>query len=152
MCEPTTLAIIGLGLNVGGKVAQGVAANRAGNQNAALITEQAATEAQLVAVEDGRLREEMRATISKQRLQITGRGISLDSPQAVHMGQKAAEELSYASQSLRSRGAARQAELSAAARASRARGRTALLTGVFGAAGSALTGASKIWPSLGEAA
>lgn len=149
MCEPTTLAIIGLGMNVGGKVADGIAKKNAANENARLATEQAATEAQLTAIEDGRLREDMRAQIAKQRLQVTGRGMSLDSPQAVYLGKKAAEELSYASQSLRSRGAARQEELSAQARAYRARGRTAMLTGTLGAASSAMTGATRIWPSLG---
>jgi len=148
MCEPTTLAIIGLVTSVGGQVAQSVATNKAGQQNAALIAEQAATEAQLSAIKDERLRKQMAGQIAKQRLQLSGRGISLDSPQAVYLGQQAAEELSYASQSERSRGAARQAELSAAQRASIAQGRMGLLTGLTGAAGTALTGAQKIWPDL----
>lgn len=152
MCDPITLAIAGLAVSVGGQVAQGIGENNAAQKNAALITEQAATEAQLTAVEDGRMREQMRGQIAKQRLQLSGRGISLDSPQAVYQGRQAAEELSYASQSLRSQGAARQTELSAAARASRARGRLSLLTGTIGAAGTALTGAQKIWPDLGMGA
>ena len=151
MCELTTLALIGAGISAGGQVAEGIAQNRAGKQNAALITEQAATEAQLTAVEDGRLREEMRAQIAKQRLQLSGRGVSLDSPQAVFQGKQAAEELSYASQSLRSRGQARQTELSAAARSARAQGRMALLSGITGAAGSVLTAAPDIWPGLSGA-
>jgi len=135
-------------IGAGGKLIQGVAANKAGQENAALIAEQAATEAQLSAIKDERLRKQMAGQIAKQRLQLSGRGISLDSPQAVYLGQQAAEELSYASQSERSRGAARQAELSAARRASIAQGRMGLLTGVLGAAGSALTDAQKIWPDL----
>ncbi len=148
MCS---IELIGLGLSVGGKISQGVAANKAGRQNAALIAEQAATEAQLSAIKDERLRKQMAGQIAKQRLQISGRGVSLDSPQAVYMGQQAAEELSFASQSVRSEGAARQTELSAARRAALARGRLGLLTGTLGAASSALTGALEIWPNLGAA-
>jgi len=144
MCDPVTA----LAITAGGKLAQGIAAKKAGDENAALIAEQAATEAQLSAVKDERLRQKMAAQIAKQRLQLTGRGMSLDSPQAIAMGRQAAGELSYASQSVRSQGSARQAELSAARRASISRGRMGLLTGVLGAAGSVVSAAPDIWPSL----
>lgn len=150
MCEPTTIATIGMLVSAGGKIAQGVATNQAAQENAANIREQMATEAQLTAVEDVRLRDQMRAQIGKQRLQLAGRGVNLDSPSAIFLGAQAAAELSYASQSLRSRGAARQAELAAGARASEAKGRMALLTGTLGAAGTVLNAAPDIWPDLYE--
>lgn len=148
MCDPTTIAVIGLGMNAGGKLAQGIAGKKAGEENARLTHEQMATEAQLTAIQDTRLREKMRGQIEKQRLQLAGRGVNLSSPSSVFLGQKAAEELSYASQSLRSRGAARQAELAASARAARAKGNLALLTGTLGAAGAVVTAAPDIWPGL----
>ena len=65
------------------------------------------------------------------------------------MGQTAAQEMSFAAQSVRSEGQARQIELSNEARLARARGQQGLLTGAFSAAGSLLSGAPKIWPEFG---
>lgn len=152
MCE---LASLGLIAKIGGGIVSGVSGFAQSRNQARQIEEQAATEQVLNGIEDVRLRDKMRAQIGKQRLQLAGRGVSMDSPAALALGQQAASELSYASQSVRSHGAARQAELKAGARASRAQGTMALLKGGFSAAGSFLDGAPDVWPGLfgeGEAA
>jgi hypothetical protein len=66
----------------------------------------------------------------------------------VLLGQTAAQELSFASQSVRSGGQATQIELSNQAQLARARGTQGLINGSVAAAGALLTGAPKIWPEL----
>lgn len=152
MCDPATMMMIGSAVSIGGSIYQGIAGYQQGQAQARMLNEQAATEAQLTGVEDARLRDEMRGQIAKQRLQIVGRGVSLDSPSAVLLGQQAAEELSYASQSVRSQGEARQQELKAGATSARASGTLALLKGGFSAAGTFLNDQPTVWPGLfGEA-
>lgn len=142
------LQTIGALAAVGGSLYQGYATNEAAKDQARAITAQRQQEKMLNAVEDQRTRQQFSSQIRKQSAQIAERGFSLDSPTALFLGQNAAKELAFASQSVRQTGAARQTELSNAARASRAKGQQALLKGGFSAAGGLLTKAPDLWPEL----
>ncbi|WP_226783193.1 hypothetical protein [Oceaniglobus trochenteri] len=140
----------GLGtlVSMGGALFSGISQYRAAKQNVALIEEQKQTEAQINAIEDHRSRMKFMSAIRQQSAQLVASGVTLDSPTAVTLGQNAARELSYESQSVRAGGQARQTELSAEQRALRARGRTALFKGGLSAAGTLLDDAPDIWPEL----
>jgi hypothetical protein len=143
-----TLQAIGAATGIVGSIAQGIGANRAAKTNASLIEQQKAAEAQKSAVEDQRTRREWRSAMSRQRAELAARGVGLDSPTAVLLGQTAAREMSFASQGVRQSGAATQLELTAAQRATRARGVTDMLAGYTSAASLALTAAPRLWPEL----
>lgn len=131
------LSTIGTAVSVAGSLFSGFQANSAAKAEAKQIELQRQTEAELAVVEDSRLRAEFARRIAEQRLDIAGRGASLDSPAAIVLGRSAAREMSFASQSRRSSGQATDRELSFAARSARARGANALISGVS-TAGSAL--------------
>lgn len=136
--------------SVGGTLWQGIASSRAASAQADYLAQQSAVERQLALVEDQRTRDRMRGAIAQQRAELAGRGISLDSPTAVLLGRRAAEEMSFSSQSVRSNAAARQTELGVAESGYRARATTALLTGTLSAAGSLLGKAPDLWPGLAD--
>lgn len=171
MCVPALLAPLGLGgataagataaattggflqiagtlLSVGGAVAQGIAGNRAAKASVRAIEDQKATEARLTAVRDQRTRMMFNSQIRKQTAELAARGIRLDSPTALLLGQTAARELSFESQAIRSGGAARTAELTNEQRILRAQGQSSLLQGVVNASGSFLKAAPDLWPEL----
>lgn len=150
MTVGSVLSNIGTIASVGGTLWQGVSSAQAARQQAAFVAQQSAVERQLALVEDQRIRDRMRGAIAQQRAELAGRGVSLDSPTAVLLGRKAAEEMSFASQSVRSGAAARQTELGVAERGYRARATTALLTGSLSAAGTLLGRAADLWPSLAD--
>ncbi|HCT32373.1 MAG TPA: hypothetical protein DF966_04340 [Sulfitobacter sp.] len=143
------LANIGTLLAIGGTLYQGISANQAAKQNVALIEQQKKTEAQLTAVKDQRERLRFASSISQQSAELAGRGVNLNSPTAVLLGQTAAQEMAFNSQSIRSGGQARQGELTGEQLITSSRGRNALLKGGFSAAGSFLTKAPDMWPALG---
>lgn len=142
------LAKIGTWLSIGGSLYQGIEAKRAADENAANVAQQRKTEQQLNATKDQRERAKFRSAIAKQTAELVARGVSLDSPTAVFLGQSAAQEMSFNSQSIRSTGQARDAELSAQERAYRARGRSSLLKGGLSAAGAWLNREPDAWPGL----
>ncbi|MEM9579054.1 MAG: hypothetical protein AAF891_00085 [Pseudomonadota bacterium] len=142
------LQTAGLLLSVGGSIAQGIDANQAAQQTAADIEAQRAVERRINAAEDDRARMLMASEIATQRAELTARGVTPDSPTAILLGQTAAQELSFQSQSIRSTGEATDQELSASARATKARGRRNLLTGYASAARTTLTAAPQVWPDL----
>ncbi|SFY18675.1 hypothetical protein SAMN04244548_03005 [Paracoccus pantotrophus] len=144
----SALSTIGTGLGVVGGLMSGISAYRTGKAQEAALREQARTEQELNAVQDQRTRREYMSQMRQQAAELAARGISLDSPTAVLLGQTAAQEMSFASQAVRSEGSARQAELSNEARLARARGTQGLLSGTFSAAGALVSGAPKIWPEL----
>lgn len=146
MCVP--FSALGLIASVGGSLIQGAQTAKIENMNAASVARQRATEAGLTATEDFRVRQQFKAQMRKQGAELIARGISLDSPTAVLLGETAAQEMSFASQEVRSRGAARQEELTASEAMYRARAKGSLLKGVTDAAGSFLTGAPDVWPEL----
>lgn len=142
------LQTAGLLASVGGTVLQGIQTAKVERMNAQAVEDQKATEARLTGIEDERTRQRFRSEIRRQGAELIARGISLDSPTAVLLGQTAAQEMSFASQEVRSRGAARGQELSASERIYRARSASALLKGTLGAASEFLTGAPDVWPEL----
>lgn len=144
----STLQMLGTAAAVGGSLVQGIAGARAASQQAAMISEQMGIEKKLNATEDNRRRAQFRAQIAQQRAELGARGVQLDSPTAVLLGQVAAQEMSFESQAVRQSGAARQSELTAQRRAVLADGANSMLRGVFSAAGSLVTGAQEIWPGL----
>lgn len=146
----SVLSLAGTAASIGGSVLGAVQSSQAARTQADYLAQQSATERQLALVEDQRTRERMRAAIAQQRAELAGRGVSLDSPTAILLGRKAASEMSFASQSVRSTAAARQAELSVAEQGYRARATTALLTGGLSAAGDMLTRVPQLWPGLSD--
>lgn len=144
----STLATIGTVIGLVGTVYQGVAGYRAGKAQAAEIAAQRKTEAALTATQDARQRAKMASAIRQQSAELAARGVQLDSPTAVALGQTAAQELSFDSQAIRSGGMARDRELSAQQRIARAEANSSMFKGIAGAAGSFLTSAPDIWPGL----
>ncbi|MFN3953212.1 MAG: hypothetical protein ACK4LQ_02085 [Pararhodobacter sp.] len=142
------LAAIGTALSVGGSLLQGVMAMQAANEQSRLLDQQAKDEARLAATEESRVRQKFRFQMGQQVIELAGRGIRMDSPVAVFLGETAAREMSFEAQGVRSRGAARTRELSFSGRQSRAQGVQAMLRGGFSAAGSFLTAAPQIWPGM----
>lgn len=142
------LALAGTAVSAAGSIAQGIAANKAAKAQAGAITDQMRTEAQLNTVKDSRARAQYRTQIAQQRAELAARGVQLDSPTALMLGQNAAQEMTFDSQAIRSDGAARQTELSNSRAAALAEGQNSLLSGIFSAAGSTLTAAPNIWPGL----
>lgn len=144
MCNPA----LALGLQVGGQLIQGVMGMNAANQQAAAVAEQRETEKKLYATKDQRTRRQFRSQIGRQVAEIAASGLSLSSPTALLLARDAAEEMSFESQSVRSHGEARSAELTATERNLRAQGREAMFGGITGAAGSFFKAAPTIWPGL----
>lgn len=143
-----SLAQLGTYLSIGGSLYQGYAANQAAKQNVALIEQQKKTEAQLTAVKDQREMARFASAISQQAAELAGRGVQLDSPTAIFLGQSAAKEMAFNSQSIRSGGEATQMELTGQQRAVGARGKMALLKGGLSAAGTWLNREPDDWPGL----
>jgi len=142
------LQTVGTVLSVTGALSQGIGEARAANTQARLIETQKQTEAQLTAIKDQRERAAFAAEIAKQRGEFAARGVSLDSPTSILLGQEAAREMSFNSQALQSGGRARRAELTANQRMLRGRRKFSLLRGGFRAAGTLIDQAQVIWPGL----
>ena len=142
------LQVIGTGLAIGGSLFQGYQSYQAGKAQADMLEQQAIDQRNASAIKEQRSRAQFRTAMRKQMAELSARGVSLDSPTAVLLGQTAAQEMSFESQAIRSEGAARGIELSADARIARNRGASALFKGGFDAAGALMTGAPKIWPEL----
>lgn len=143
-----TAAAVGTIASIGGQLQQGIAGARAARQQADFLEQQRQDELRLAAIEDDRIREKFRSELGRQRAELVARGISLDSPTAVLLGETAAREASFESQSRRSTGAARATELSATERQVRARGRLSLMQGGLSALGTFLERAPETWPGL----
>lgn len=148
MCEPTTIAAIGLAANVGGSLLQGALGSAAANEQAALVAEQKENEKALFATQELRTRRNFDIAIAEQASQITAAGFQGDSPTALLLARDAAAEKIFEAQSVRSFGAAKAAELTATEKSLRAQAQGAMLGGVIGAAGALVTGAPKVWPGL----
>lgn len=142
------LATLGTLVATAGSLWQGVQGARAAKEQARAIGEQAQTERGLTAVQDQRTRARFISQTREQFAQLAARGVSLDSPTAILLGQTAAQEMSFESQAIRSEGAARQAELGASQRIARGQARQAMMGGVFNAASTMLTAAPQLWPEM----
>lgn len=139
---------IGTIVGIGGSIIGGIQGAQAAKANAAEIEAQKTAEAQMTAVEDRRTRAQYRSVMRRQVAELAARGIALDSPTAILLGQTAAQEMSFASQGVRQTGSAKQAEMTATQRALRARATQSVLTGTMSAADTLLTAAPQLWPEL----
>jgi hypothetical protein len=144
----STLSTLATIASIGGTVFSGVNAYRSGREQAAAIENQAVTERALTATQDARQRAKMSSVIRQQTAELAARGVQMDSPTAVYLGQTAAQEMSFDSQAIRSDGAARQVELSTQAKLTRANATAGLWKGVIGGASEFLTAGPDIWPNL----
>lgn len=142
------LAGLGTALTIGGSLLQGVMGMQAANAQAAHFENQAEQTSILASIKEQREKRKMRSQIRKQSAELAARGISLDSPTAVFLGETAAREMSFQGQATRAAGQARGQELSAQAMQSRARGVQSLLKGGLSAAGSFLQDGPDLWPEL----
>lgn len=143
-----TLSQIGTLVSIGGALAQGVGSYRASKANAAFIEQQKLQEQKINAVKDHRERAKFASSISQQAAELAGRGVNLDSATSIYLGQTAAKEMSFNSQSIRSTGQATQTELTGQQQAFNARGKMSLLRGGLSAAGSWLNREPDAWPGL----
>lgn len=143
-----TLATIGTVVSAGSQLMAGRAQAQAGTYQARLLEQQRETERALASVEAQRTSRRFDMQIAQQRAEIARRGVSLDSPTAVLLGETAAREASFAEQEVRSRGDAKAAELTGSARMARARGRQGMLSGGLSAASTILSAAPTLWPGL----
>ena len=144
----STLSAVGTLVSIGGSLISGIQGMQAGRAQAAAIESQRQTEARLTAAQDQRTRSKFASKIAEQRAELAARGVQLDSPTAVALGETAARELSFESQSIRSGGQARDIELSAEARLARSRGASAMMKGVFSAANSFLSAPPDTWSAF----
>lgn len=142
------LQTIGTIASVAGTLATGYATYQQGQATAEALEQERATKAILNSIEDQRVRKKFGRQISAQRAELAARGVDLASPSAVYLGQSAAKEMTFASQSVRQTGLAERAELTAQAQAARARGRMGLLQGGVSAATGLLDRAPDLWPEL----
>ena len=140
----------GIIVSIGGALVQGITGMQAAKAQSAAIESQKQTEAQLNAVEDQRQRAKFTSEIRKQNAELAARGIQLDSVTAIALGQTAAQEMSFDSQSIRATGVARQRELTAEQRAAKSRGLSSMLKGSFNAAGTLLSAAPDLWPGFAK--
>ena len=144
------LSLAGTAASVGGTLYEASATAQAAEANAKYAEREAAMERQLGVIEDERTRARMRSAIARQRAELAGRGVSLDSPTAVLLGRQAAQEMSFASQSARSGASARATQLTAESRAWQARAGGAMFGGRLSAAAGLLERAPTLWPGLAD--
>lgn len=144
----SALQIAGLALSVIGPIQQGRAAQSAANAQAKAMDQQKRDQLRLNSIEEQRTRRQFALQTRQQAAQLAARGVSLDSPTALFLGQTAAEEMVFAGQSVRQGGLSEAAELSTAARLTRYRGALNAMEGRYTAVGNFITGAPKVWPSL----
>lgn len=136
---------IGTVMAVGGNLAAARQAEQMGRLQAEQIATQQETERNLNAVKDSRRRAGFASQIAQQRAEIAARGVQLDSPTALALGETAAKEMSFESQAIRVAGTARDTELSAESRMARLRGIQGALSGRISAADSLLRAPVSLW-------
>ena len=144
----STLSTIGTIVSIGGSLLGGLQGMQTAKAQSEAIQQQAQTEAQINATQDQRERAQFMSAIAQQRAELAARGVAMDSVTAITLGQSAAQEMAFQSQTTRQGGAARQTELSAAGRAAKAQRGGSMLRGIFSAADTLLTAAPDFWPGL----
>lgn len=144
----STLQGVGTALAIGGTVASGISTYKASKATVAQIEQQKKTEGLIAATQEERTRQSYRTAMAQQRAELAARGVSLDSPTAIFLGQTAAREMTFEAQSIRSGNQATQTELTAQQSAARARGTNALFKGGLSGAGMLLNNAPDLWPEL----
>jgi hypothetical protein len=144
----SSLAGLGKTIAIGGSILQGIQSANAARENADLVQRQMDQEKRNNTTKAERERLRFRSMMAQQRAELAGRGVQLDSPTAVFLGETAAREMSFNDQSIRATGQAVQTELSAEQRSWRARGTSALLRGGLSAASGWLNREPEQWKEL----
>lgn len=144
----SALQLVGLAGSVIGPMMQARQAQAVAGAQAEALEQQRDAQLTLRGVEEQRTRRDYARQVRQQASQFAARGVALDSPTAIYLGQTAAEEMVFAAQSVRQGAMAEATELTNEAALSRARGQMARTKGVFKAAGNFITGAPKVWPGL----
>lgn len=135
-------------LAAGSSIYGGIASYRANREMVRDIERQKETEAQLNSVREQRAVQQYKTALATQRAELAKRGLSLDSPTAVFLGQTAAREMAFEAQTIRQGGQATQQELTDSQRRLKTRGTVDLFRGGLSAAGRVLTAAPDLWPEL----
>ena len=146
----TALQIAGTVAGIGGSLLQGQMGAQVAAAQERAIAGQRETEMRLAQTEATRTRAQFRTQIAQQTAELAARGVSLNSPTALLLGQAAGRELSFADQAIRAGAQARDIELAAAQGNARAERRASVIRGVTTAAGTLLTAAPQLWPELGQ--
>jgi hypothetical protein len=144
----TILSGIGTAVSVVGALKQAKAAGQAASEQVAQLAVQKTAEANLAATEEQRHRQQFQRAQAQQRAELAARGVSLDSPTAILLGQTLAQEMSFDAQAVRSGGVARQQELTGAQRVALATGTSARMRGRYSAAASLLSGGVDLWKNF----
>ncbi|MEO1024025.1 MAG: hypothetical protein AAFX07_00545 [Pseudomonadota bacterium] len=144
----STLLQAGTALAAGATLYSGIATARAASETEDAIEVQRQTRRQIAGVEEQESRRRFMTLLRRQSGELLARGVTLDSPTAVALGQQAAQEASFDAQAIRAEASADDIELSSQQRALRARGRSALFTGGLSAAGGVLNASPDLWPEL----
>jgi hypothetical protein len=134
--------------SIAGPLVMGIQGAQAAKAQSKMVAQERAETAKLTAIADDRSRRQFASQIREQASQFAGRGLDAGSATAVFLGQTAAEEMVFNSQSQRQTGQARDTELSNQQAALRARASSSLFGGGIGAATGFLTAAPRVWPEL----
>lgn len=142
------LQALGTAVTIGGTAISAINTARAYRASSAEVERQAEQTRQLTAVEDRRARRDFLSAIRRQSAELLARGIAPDSPTAIALGETAAREMSFDSQTVRQGGRSRVVELSSQSRALRSRATQSIFRGGASAAATVLNRAPDLWPGL----
>ncbi len=151
MCLPGAAPVIqaiGMAASIGGTIYAGIAQQQQMQAQVQALEQQKEHARAIAAAEEQDALDGFGREIARQRGGIIAAGLTLDSPTAVYLGEQAAREMSYEAQSIRAKGQAQVGGISAEQSILKARGDQAVMGGLFGAAGKALTAAPDLWPEL----
>lgn len=144
----SALQTAGLVAAVAGPVVSGIQQRNALRAQADMVAAQREQQLRLNAIEAERTQRQFARQIRHQASQFAARGLDVGSPTAVFLGQTAAEEMAFATQSVRQTGQAQATELSNQQRMLNIQARQSLLSGSVRGASAFLTGAPALWPEL----
>jgi hypothetical protein len=145
MCDIAT-ALLATSVAAGGVGAYG--AYQTSKQNAAFARYEAAQMKEIGKANEAKARDRMSRLIAQQRAQIMTRGVRLDSPSALDLGQEAGQEAYTEAQAQRLNAQSRVAAKSNEAIIHDNTATTGLMNGIFGTAARGLTRALDLWPEL----
>lgn len=142
MCEPTTLAALALGgtaLSAGAGVYGAVQARRQGRLQQQIANQNAAAEQEAALVEEQRFRQQSRAALAQQTLELASQGSRLDEGSPLLLLAQSAENIELDARLIRAGGSARARNSRIQGIAARQRGDAAFAGSLLSAAGQLLT-------------
>lgn len=145
MCAPALL----VGAQAMGGLYSAVQQRAIGRQNAALARTEAAQMQEIGAFNERQARDRMDRLIARQRGQLAGRGVRLDSAAALDLGDEAGREKAMEAAATRFNTRSRVQAKTAEAAISDFGARTALANGVFNTGARVLQSSLELWPELG---